>query len=50
MEVGGLICHAAVVAREIGIPAVFGVSGATAILKNGHKVSVDGGEGTIVVE
>ncbi len=47
MEVGGLMCHAAVVAREMGIPAVFGVSDATRILTDGQRVSVDGTAGTV---
>jgi pyruvate,water dikinase len=47
MEVGGLMCHAAVVAREMGIPAVFGVSDATRILINGQRVTVDGNLGMI---
>ncbi len=47
MEVGGTMCHAAVVARELGIPAVFGVAGATHLLADGQRVEVDGGEGTI---
>lgn len=47
MEVGGLMCHAAVVARELGIPAVFGVSGATSVLRNGQAVTVDGTQGTV---
>ncbi len=47
MEVGGLMCHAAVVAREMGIPAVFGVAGATTALVDGQVVSVDGAAGTV---
>jgi pyruvate,water dikinase len=47
MEVGGVMCHAAVIARELGIPAVFGVSGATALLKDGERVLVDGTAGTV---
>ena len=47
MEVGGLMCHAAVVARELGIPAVFGVRDATHTLRDGQVVAVDGGSGTI---
>jgi pyruvate,water dikinase len=50
MEVGGAMCHAAVVAREMGIPAVFGVPGATSLLKNGQRVTVDGSSGTVVLE
>ena len=47
MEVGGLMCHAAVVAREMGIPAVFGVRGATRHLREGETVDVDGTAGTV---
>lgn len=50
MEVGGAMCHAAVIARELGIPAVFGVTGATAILKDGQRVRVDGDRGTVTLE
>ena len=49
MEVGGVMCHAAVVARELGIPAVFGVTGATSTLRDGQTVEVDGGLGTVTV-
>ena len=47
MEVGGLMCHAAVVARELGIPAVFGVTRATSELPDGTLVEVDADAGTI---
>jgi phosphohistidine swiveling domain-containing protein len=47
MEVGGTMCHAAVVARELGVPAVFGVVGATTALRDGMWVAVDGDEGTV---
>jgi phosphohistidine swiveling domain-containing protein len=47
MEVGGLMCHAAVVARELGIPAVFGIGRATHVLHNGQSVVVDGNRGTV---
>jgi pyruvate,water dikinase len=50
MEVGGVMCHAAVVARELGIPAVFGVSGATHRLRDGQRVTVDGSQGTVTVD
>jgi phosphohistidine swiveling domain-containing protein len=50
MEVGGLMCHAAVVARELGIPAVFGIPHATAILKSGQYVKVDGTKGIVVFQ
>jgi pyruvate,water dikinase len=47
MEVGGAMCHAAVIARELGIPAVFGVKGATRLLKDGEQVTVDGDHGKV---
>jgi pyruvate,water dikinase len=47
MEVGGALCHAAIVARELGIPAVFGVAGATRLLRDGQQVRVDGRAGTV---
>jgi len=47
MEVGGLMSHAAVVARELGVPAVFGVAGATERLQDGQVVRVDGEAGTV---
>jgi rifampicin phosphotransferase len=47
MEVGGAMCHAAVVARELGIPAVFGVAGATQGLRDGERVVVDGETGVV---
>ncbi|MBM3266274.1 MAG: hypothetical protein FJZ01_01385 [Candidatus Sericytochromatia bacterium] len=47
MEVGGEMCHAAVIARELGIPAVFGVPGATRLLFDGQEVRVDGIAGTV---
>ena len=50
MEVGGLMCHAAIVARELGIPAVFGIPHATAILENGQHVTVDGTKGTVTLK
>ena len=49
MEVGGVMCHAAVVARELGIPAVFGVTRATELLARGQRVSVDGSRGVVRV-
>ena len=46
-EVGGMLCHGAVVAREYGIPAVLGVRNATSVLKNGQKITVDGVKGVV---
>lgn len=47
MEVGGTMCHAAVVAREMGVPSVFGVRNATKALREGDVVTVDGERGTV---
>lgn len=47
MEMGGAMSHGAVVAREYGIPAVVGVTGATAHIKTGQMITVDGSSGKI---
>ena len=49
MEIGGLITHGSVVAREYGIPAVVGVQQVTTRLKTGQRVRVDGNRGRVVV-
>ena len=49
MEVGGLMTHGSVVAREYGIPAVVGVGRATQRLKTGQRVRVDGSSGQITI-
>ncbi|HEY3367482.1 MAG TPA: PEP/pyruvate-binding domain-containing protein [Symbiobacteriaceae bacterium] len=48
MEVGGMMSHGSVVAREYGIPAVVGVAGATAQIKTGQRVRVDGETGRVI--
>ncbi len=48
-EVGGMMTHGSVVAREYGIPAVVGVHQATTRLKDGQRIRVDGTTGKIVV-
>ena len=48
-DVGAPLSHAAIVARELGIPAVVGCGDATARLKTGDRVRVDGGAGTVTV-
>jgi pyruvate,water dikinase len=48
-ETGGVLSHAAVIAREYGIPAVLAVPGATQRLKDGQLVLVDGHQGTVTV-
>ena len=44
---GGMTCHAAIVSRELGTPAVVGTKTATNVLKNGQLVTVDGEKGHI---
>jgi pyruvate,water dikinase len=50
MEVGGMMTHGAVVAREYGIPAVVGVDQATQKLHTGQLVRVDGSSGRVTVQ
>ncbi|AFZ08771.1 phosphoenolpyruvate synthase [Oscillatoria nigro-viridis PCC 7112] len=42
---GGRTCHAAIIAREMGIPAIVGTGDATQILKNGQEITVSCSEG-----
>lgn len=42
---GGRTCHAAIVARELGVPAVVGAGNATEVLENGREVTVSCAEG-----
>ncbi len=49
MEVGGLMTHGSVVAREYGIPAVVGVHQATTRLQDGQRIRVDGSAGQITL-
>ena len=46
-EVGGLLAHAAIVARELGVPAVVGVPGATSRLAHEPVLTVDGDRGEV---
>ncbi len=46
-EVGGLMTHGAVIAREYGLPAVIGVENATNLIKDGQRIRVNGTEGYV---
>jgi pyruvate,water dikinase len=46
-EVGGLMTHGAVIAREYGLPAVVGVEDATKLIKDGQRIRVHGTEGYV---
>jgi phosphohistidine swiveling domain-containing protein len=48
-DVGAPLSHAAIVARELGIPAVIGCGNATMLLHSGDRVRVDGSNGTVEV-
>ncbi|MET1073353.1 MAG: PEP/pyruvate-binding domain-containing protein [Umezawaea sp.] len=48
-DIGAPLSHAAIVARELGIPAVVGTGNATSRLHTGDRVRVDGGRGTVEV-
>ncbi|MFF3063642.1 PEP/pyruvate-binding domain-containing protein [Oerskovia sp. NPDC057915] len=48
-ETGGVLSHAAIVARERRIPAVLGVVGATGLIVDGSVVTVDGEAGTVTL-
>jgi pyruvate,water dikinase len=47
VEVGGLLSHGSIVAREYGVPTVVGVAGATRSILTGDRISVDGSTGRV---
>lgn len=48
-EVGGLMTHGAVIAREYGLTAVVGVEGATERIRDGQRIRVDGTRGYVEI-
>jgi pyruvate,water dikinase len=48
-EVGGLMTHGAVIAREYGLPAVVGVQNATRLIQDGQRIRVHGTEGYVEI-
>jgi len=48
-EVGGLMTHGAVIAREYGLPAVVGMENATKLIKDGQRIRVNGTDGYIEI-
>ena len=48
-DIGGMMSHAAIVAREYGLPAVVGTGNATSQIKTGDRVRVDGDAGTVSI-
>ncbi len=47
VEKGSLLSHSAIISREMNIPAIVGVLGATSVLKTGDLVQFDGSTGII---
>jgi phosphohistidine swiveling domain-containing protein len=50
VDTGGQASHAAIVAREYGIPAVLGTDAATTRIRSGQMITVDGSAGTVLLE
>ena len=48
-DAGGVMCHAAIVAREYGLPAVLGTGTATKRIRTGDRLSVDGASGRVTI-
>jgi len=48
-DIGGMMSHAAIVAREYGLPAVVGTGNATSAIKTGDRVRVDGDTGVVTI-
>jgi pyruvate,water dikinase len=48
-DIGGMMSHAAIIAREYGLPAVVGTGDATKQIKTGDRVRVDGDNGTVTI-
>lgn len=49
VEVGGQVSHAIIVSRELGLPCVISVAGATQLIPDGAMVTVDGANGTVTL-
>jgi pyruvate,water dikinase len=48
-DIGGMMSHAAIIAREYGMPAVVGTGHATKLIKTGDRVRVDGDSGVVTI-
>ena len=48
-DAGGVMCHAAIVAREYALPAVLGTGSATKLITTGDRIRVDGNEGLVTI-
>ncbi len=48
-DAGGVMCHAAIIAREYGLPAALGTRSATKQIATGDRIRVDGDNGVVTV-
>jgi phosphoenolpyruvate synthase/pyruvate phosphate dikinase len=48
-DIGSILAHGSIVAREYGIPGVLGVGDATQRIKSGQTIAVDGDRGTVTI-
>lgn len=46
-QFGGIICHAAIIAREMGIPCIVDVENATDLFRDGMQIKIDGTKGIV---
>ncbi|HEU4547838.1 MAG TPA: PEP/pyruvate-binding domain-containing protein [Microlunatus sp.] len=49
-DVGGVLAHGSIVAREYGIPAVLGTGSASRRIRHGQRITVDGDQGLVILE
>jgi len=48
-DIGGILAHGSIVAREYGIPAVLGTGNGTQRIKSGQQITVDGDTGKVTL-
>lgn len=49
IEIGSTLSHAAIVAREYGLPAVVNIPQATQLIRDGQQIRVDGDSGRVTI-
>jgi pyruvate,water dikinase len=49
-DIGGILAHGSIVAREFGIPAVLGTGEASKRIRHGQRITVDGDRGMVLLE
>jgi pyruvate,water dikinase len=49
VDIGGIMCHAAIVAREYGLPTVVGTAFASKTIKTGDRLRVDADTGLVTI-